>query len=1077
MRAAYKRRHRLTGAAFMGTICLVGTAEVRTLCAPVFRPQQQNAPANVPSRSPQVQTLLDKGEQERVARNGAEALEMFGQALTLARSSGDRAGEAAALAALGLVQAGMGQPEDALTSYRLALTLERALGRRAEEAVTLNNMGKAWAGIGRREDALDCCRQAVALFHALGDTAGEAVTLNNLGLACANADQPAQAMAFYQQALPLMRASSSKAGEASLLNNMGNAYVRLDQPDRAMDAYSHALPLLRALDDRSGEAATLNNMGNVYANTGQSTLALDSYQQALKLEREPANREGRSPDKTTDTTTDRTINNTINRTTDNTSERTTEANTLAGIGGVYALLGEPARALDDYMLALPLFRELGSRAGVAATLNNIGGVYSATGQPARALICYQQALPLEREIGNSAGEAATFNNIGNVCADMGYNAQALASYQNALAVFRAVGGKAGEAATLTYIGSIYAQSGQPALALDAYRQALPIQRYVGDRAGEASTLNNIALADARLSHPERAEASFQQAIARLEQMRRDLGRLDEAKVAFTENNLSAYRGYLDLLLKQKRVDEAFALAQQTKSRTVLELLASGRADLTARLSDDERRQLATLSAACDTLNRQMISEGARNEIGGKKRFEAMQEQLGKAERDLSAYTDTLYARHPDLAQARAIHTLTGPEAAALLPPGTALLEYATRQGAGQGNASLGLVLFVLTPDGRLTAHDVPAPLQQIQTLAANFRAACANPRLPYGAQGAELYRLLLAPAQARLAGSKHLLVCPDGPLWNVPFAAMGEGEGRFIADRYAVTYAYSATGAAAALSVRTRPRATGSVLALANPDFGNATRFGDDLHLAGQRPFDAPSRPFDAPARPFDAPARPFDAPSRPFDAPSRPFDAPSRDLMSQLRGGGIVPLPGTQAEADTLHRLYPDAMILTGKNAQEGAFKRMAGQYRILHLASHAFFNDAAPLLSCVFLAAPPASGPGSDQDGYLTARELIDMKLNAELVTLSACQTAQGATHAGEGVIGLTWALTVAGVPTQVVSQWSVDDNATATLMQGFYTRLQSGMGKGDALHQAAFDVRRDERHRHPYYWAPFVLLGEWR
>ena len=641
--------------------------------------------------------------------------------------------------------------------------------------------------------------------------------------------------------------------------------------------------------------------------------------------------------------------------------------------------------------------------------------------------------------------------------------QALDGYQQALTKARSLQDKVGEAVTLNNIGRVYSNIGQPAKALDYYQQALPIYRKVGDKRSEAVTLNNIGVLYVRQAHPMEAESAFRQAINRIETLRHELGGLTEAKVAFTEDNLNAYANCLDLLVRQNRSATAFALAQQTKSRTLLELLENGRVDLTSRLTDEERTQLADLRTHAASLNQQMIAEGVRNEVGSKKRFATLQEQLRKAERDLSTFTDTLYVRHPDVAQARAVRTLTAREAARLLPPDTALLEYATRADVRSHTIDASLVLFIVTPDGKVSAHTLPASWKQLQTLASSFRAACADPRKSYQAQAKQLYRLLLAPAEARLAGKKHLLICPDGPLWKVPFAALQDSTGRFVAERHSLTFAYSATGAAAALTKRTRPHAAGSVLVLANPDFGDVARFGDDLHLHGQRPFDRPSRPFDAP--------------SRPFDRPSRPFDAPSRDLVSQLRGGGMAALPGTQAEANALHRLYPTAAIYTGINAQEATFKREAGGYRYLHLASHAFFNDAAPMLSCVFLAAPPKTGPGSEEDGYLTARELFDMKLNAELVILSACQTGQGESHSGEGVIGLTWALTVAGVPTQIVSQWSVDDKATADLMIGFYTRLKAGRGKGAALQTAMQAVRNDPKRRHPYYWAPFVLVGDWR
>jgi len=188
------------------------------------------------------------------------------------------------------------------------------------------------------------------------------------------------------------------------------------------------------------------------------------------------------------------------------------------------------------------------------------------------------------------------------------------------------------------------------------------------------------------------------------------------------------------------------------------------------------------------------------------------------------------------------------------------------------------------------------------------------------------------------------------------------------------------------------------------------------------------------------------------------------------------VELPGTQREADALKRRFAGAAVYTKKEAQERVVKEKASGYRYLHLASHAFFNDGAPLLSSVVLANPP---PGSEDDGFLTAREIFDLDLSAtDLVVLSACNTARGEKRSGEGVIGLTWALFVAGAPTQVLSQWAVDDASTATLMERFYAKLsQPQAGKGEALRAAALSLRRDRKHAHPYYWAPFILVGDWR
>jgi CHAT domain-containing protein len=263
------------------------------------------------------------------------------------------------------------------------------------------------------------------------------------------------------------------------------------------------------------------------------------------------------------------------------------------------------------------------------------------------------------------------------------------------------------------------------------------------------------------------------------------------------------------------------------------------------------------------------------------------------------------------------------------------------------------------------------------------------------------------------------------------------------------------------------------LMVMANPDFGSSKRFGDLDDLPGQRPLSDPSRPLLDPSRPLLDPSRPLLDPSRPLVPPSRTMAA-----VLEERGGGIAALPGTQREADVLHNLFPDAAVFMGAAAQESTAKAEMRKYRYLHFATHGFLNDAAPLLSAIVLAQPDKSDPkASKEDGFLTAREVFDLHLQADLVTLSACNSGRGSIRTGEGMVGLSWAFFVAGVPTQVVSQWSVDDAATAQLMSAFYTHLKAGEGKSQSLREAALSLQKEKGHQHPYYWAPFLLMGDWR
>jgi CHAT domain-containing protein len=191
-------------------------------------------------------------------------------------------------------------------------------------------------------------------------------------------------------------------------------------------------------------------------------------------------------------------------------------------------------------------------------------------------------------------------------------------------------------------------------------------------------------------------------------------------------------------------------------------------------------------------------------------------------------------------------------------------------------------------------------------------------------------------------------------------------------------------------------------------------------------------------------------------------------------RDGTLAPLPHTQIEANAISGSYPGAVVKAQNEAQESTIKSVAGSFRVIHFATHALVNNAAPMLSGVVLAHPPQDSP---EDGVLTVRELFSMDLAADMIVFSACNTARGSQQRGEGMIGLTWAAFVAGAPAQVVSQWAVDDAATARLMGRFYQRLRAGKAKSDALRDASLTLMRESKYKHPYYWAPFLVMGDWR
>ena len=831
-----------------------------------------------------------------------------------------------------------------------------------------------------------------------------------------------RAAVLYDEALSKARELKDPTGEATTLQGIGIVYRNTGKPQKALELINQALAIFQVTGNKSGEAGALQSIGILYSVLGQPQKALEVYNQALLICQASG-------------------------------DKRREANVLNGIGVVYFSTGQPQKALELFTQSLPIFQAIGDKGSELGALQNIGNYYTATRQSEKALEFYNQALPLTRALGDTLNEASMLTNIGGLYASIGQPQKALDFYNQALPIRRAIGDKSGEAATLQNIGTLYASLGQPQKALEFYDQSLPIRRALGDTSNEAATHKRMAETETLLKHPAQAEEHYGQAIALYETIRDNMGGLSEAKTSFLRSTISTYYGYLTLLLERGNSVNAFEIAQKTKARSLLDLMASGRVNLDSELTAEEQAQDKALSQKASVLNQQMVKEGVENEVGAKKRFAALKEELKATESQLQTFTDTLYARHPKLAQKRVAKTATVTDITRLLPADTALLDYIV---LSQDK----LALFVVTRHG-VKVLTLPLHYASLVTKAADFRTTCADPRKDYKKSARDLYVLLLAPATKHLAGIKRLVICPDGALWDVPFQAL-VSEGKFLAQRYELSYAYSATGAQAALTVKAgRKKPTQTVLAIANPDFGSSKRFGDLDNLPGQRPLTAPNRPLTAP--------------NRPIDNPSRLLDAPSSDSETILRGNVMIALPGTQREANALKRLFPSATLMTGKAAQEDKAKSEASQYKYLHFATHGFFNNASPMLSSLVLAQPSS---GSKDDGFLTAREIFELDLLAEMVVLSACNTARGVQRTGDGVIGLTWALFVAGCPTQVVSQWAVDDASTATLMTSFYGNLAKGkMGKGAALRQASLSLMSSPKHAHPYYWAPFILMGDWR
>jgi CHAT domain-containing protein len=704
------------------------------------------------------------------------------------------------------------------------------------------------------------------------------------------------------------------------------------------------------------------------------------------------------------------------------------AGALDSIGSVHNLQGDYAQAVEYYQKSMATKESLGDKAGIARSLNNIGGAHRSQGDFARALERFRKSLEMSESLGDKTAIANSLGNLGALYFDQAEYAQALTYYQKSLAMWESTRDKKGIADSLCKIGDVYEKQGRRSQALDFSERATVLARQIS----AADTLRrarfNSGVVYRALNQFAKARQAFGEAIATTEALRAQIAGGEQERQRYFESKVSPYHAMVDLLIAEDHPAEALTFAERAKARVLLDVLQSGRVNGAKAMTGEEQEQERKLNSRLVSFNTQIYRETARPQPD-QARLTELNAQLQKARLDFEAFQTNLYAAHPELKSQRGeAQPLSPEEAAALLPDAkSALLEYVV--------ADDKTFLFVITKaagktEAEVRAYTSPIKRAELTSQIESFRRQLAGRDLGFRASAAKLYELLLKPAQTQLAGKTNLVIVPDDKLWEAPFQALLTGSRRFLMEEAAVAYAPSLTVLREATKRRRRDSdaASANLLALGNPAIGQETIGHATL----------------------------------------------------TLRGGKLDPLPEAEQEVKALGQLYSAerSKVYIGAEASEDRVKAEAGQARILHFATHGTLNNASPMYSYLALAQG-----GKNEDGLLEAWELMQMDLHADLAVLSACETARGHYGAGEGMIGLTWALFVAGVPSTVVSQWKVESASTRDLMLNFHRQLRAPAAAkakvtmAEALRQAALNVMKNPETSHPFYWAGFVLVGAGR
>lgn len=952
------------------------------------------------------------------AENLKLALDAYRSAATAWSDLGAASAEGRArLAAAWLLYWHFSDWQGAAREAQMAADLYEAQGDRRRLAAAIHVQGAALIESAEFDQALALLGTASEARHALGDTYEYARTVNDIGLAYATMGAWTEARNHFREAAELLRASEEWAEELKATANV--AVVDYNEGDlgQALQGYQRTLNLLRPGELPAWRAELLDNMAAANRALGNVDAALADYARALAIheEQESLIHRGRS---------------------------------LSGIGVTYYGIGELERAREYLEQALPLRREAQDRPGQVSTLLFLGSVFLQQGEIDRAIDAHREAV----ELSVSPRERARAQvMLGRDLAAAGRNTASL----DMLAIARETAGEAGTPVVAADArlarGSLMIDLGRPAAAEAELLQALEIYRELGWLTGEAKALFQRARAARATGDLQRASELAMASIQSTEQLR-SLIVSPELRASFLATQREPYSLYIDMAMGMASVStaeqreawlgSALAVSERARTRAMLDHIQEATAGMLRaaepRLAE-RRRELYQQLAGLRFRQSRLLERQRDPAVLAEART-----ALERTETELQVLESELRSADPRQGALTAPEPLDAVGIRAELDDESMLLQYELGEKRSW--------LFVVTTDA-VAAHPLPPRTELEGMVRRTYELLKTLDRSPSVHRErnellARLSVLLLEPARPL---RPRLVLALDGALHYLPFAVLpliepGVEIQPVIARHELVNVPSISVVATQRRLLAGRPRPSMTVAVFADPVFEM-----DDPRLA---------KPGGV-ARTDGATAMP--------DYP-RTGMWPSESLRR---------LPATELEADAIATLVPSEqrLVATGIAASRATVMN-AGltEFRILHFATHALIDDRYPALSALALSSFDEGR--QDIEPYLRLHDVYDFELAADLVTLSACETALGRELRGEGLLGLTRAFLHAGASSVVASLWQVPDRATAELMRTFYERqFQDGLSPATALRQAQLAVSAERRWSDPYYWASFVAHGEWR
>jgi CHAT domain-containing protein/Tfp pilus assembly protein PilF len=992
-----------------------------------------------------------------------KAIKKYEEALEIWRFLKDQPQQAFVLCQIGDVYSLISENRKAMKVFTQANLLEGVSEAKARIA---NSIGELFRRKGENDSAKKFFLEGLEISRSAGNTWWVGKSLYKLGVAHYTMNRHQEAQDYLSKAQTIAELFEDRIGLSDIHLYLGYTLHAQKDLKKAQSHYEQSLQLGRETEEIDEQAAALLALGHLMVTAGELQKAFGLYDEAMDLFKKMG-------------------------------DITNQNGVLQGMAYGFRVMGELQKARELYERSAAISRELNDAYVECQTLLFIAEIYQELNNYDEATRYCERALQANRGVSLNL-EASVLATMGKIYEKRGNISKSRAQYAQALELCRKTGDKFLEGLLLNAIGHTYHSNAENQEALKYFHEALLLQKASEDVINKPGTFFNLSQAHRDLGNFDAALKSMDEAIRSTESLRVKVADPDfRASYNASVNDIHKYAIDLLMELDRDRPKSGFdAKALQANERALARSLLESLTEARANIKQGVDGKL--LEREHDLQQKLNIKGQEQMALLSKKNTPEQVVALSKEIDDLA----TEYHEVQELIRGKSPHyaALTQPQPIdvqeiqqQLLDPDTLLLEFSL--GAEHS------YLWAATQTS-LNSYELPSRAEiekatrkvrdlilasQPQAVAgsADSQSTIKNAETQLAETSAALSRMLFGKA-AHLFEKKRLVIVAEGALQYLPFSALPEppvlkadnaveNQAAPLIANHEIVYEPSASVLFAQRNeTRDRPVPPKMIAVFADPVFEK-----DDPRLQKKQTVE----PKTVIVKHRPGPVAPVSYGQQGSPNPISKNALKTDDKLNthgMLREGlSLSRLPSTRNEAEAILALMPpemrlkamdfDASLTTVNNAN-------LSQYRVLHFATHGLLDSEHPELSALVLSL--VDEKGRDQNGFLRLSDIYNLDLSAQLVVLSACNTGLGKEVRGEGLVGIVRGFMYAGAPRVIASLWKVEDEATAELMKHFYQHLfEKGEPAAAALRAAQKEISQMKRWKAPYYWAPFVLQGEWK